>query len=430
MAHPKLKQLESPVQMRLYTLTKRQFVLVFAGFFTCFSITFIIGLAGPHIISENITTARQLNPKVNLLTGPFQMESVMVTVFNQQLWLLCQMQISGLRKKSFVLQKDFQVSVEILGRNKDSSYKIISHAFHNRTRTLKCTAKGCDHFVILHMSNIVHPSYQITINFHNLVLPSIIHLRNILFSFKYYNAEFTQIEIWFRFVFLVLSFTVTCLYAHTLRRFSLREWTIEQKWMSILLPLLLLYNDPLFPINFLVHSWVPMAIDSVFQVSFMAALLMFWLCAFHGIRQSERRFISFYLPKIFIVGLMWICGCVLLGWQQHNENRDPSYQYKIDIGHFLGLKIFFFIVGGIYMLYLLVLLIKAYIELRSMPYFDVRVKFLTGLMVSVVAISLIAIGMRFGTAIVQDNFVAEITTQDPQGIHNIFDLRHEYVTNF
>ena len=34
------------VQMRLYTLTKRQFVMVFAGFFICFGITLIIGIAG------------------------------------------------------------------------------------------------------------------------------------------------------------------------------------------------------------------------------------------------------------------------------------------------------------------------------------------------------------------------------------------------
>ena len=26
---------------------------------------------------------------------------------------------------------------------------------------------------------------------------------------KYYNADFTQVEIWFRFVFLVLTFMVT-----------------------------------------------------------------------------------------------------------------------------------------------------------------------------------------------------------------------------
>lgn len=33
-----------------------------------------------------------------------------------------------------------------------------------------------------------------------------------------------------------------CLFAHSLRKFSMRDWGIEQKWMSVLLPLLLLYN--------------------------------------------------------------------------------------------------------------------------------------------------------------------------------------------
>ena len=33
-----------------------------------------------------------------------------------------------------------------------------------------------------------------------------------------------------------------CMFAHSLRKFSLRDWSIEQKWMSILLPLLLLYD--------------------------------------------------------------------------------------------------------------------------------------------------------------------------------------------
>ena len=36
---------------------------------------------------------------------------------------------------------------------------------------------------------------------------------------------------------------------------------------------------------------------------------------------------------------------------------------------FQGFKIFFFIVSGVYLLYLLYLLVRAYAELRSMPYF-------------------------------------------------------------
>lgn len=100
-------------------------------------------------------------------------------------------------------------------------------------------------------------------------------------QWKTYNPTFSQVEIWFRFVFVVLTFMVTvraqitfqilismnftwpvfqsdqngltffflcvsqCLFAHSLRKFSMRDWGIEQKWMSILLPLLLLYNGEL-----------------------------------------------------------------------------------------------------------------------------------------------------------------------------------------
>lgn len=37
--------------------------------------------------------------------------------------------------------------------------------------------------------------------------------------------------------------------------------------------------------------------------------------------------------------------------------------------HFQGFKVFFFTVGGFYIAYLLLLILKAYSELRSMPYF-------------------------------------------------------------
>ena len=102
-----------------------------------------------------------------------------------------------------------------------------------------------------------------------------------------------------------------CLFAHSLRKFSMRDWGIEQKWMSILLPLLLLYNgefeysashnwiyllptmlitvafcfsDPFFPLSFLVNSWFPGTLDAFFQALFLCSLLLFWLCVYHGIR--------------------------------------------------------------------------------------------------------------------------------------------------
>lgn len=97
-------------------------------------------------------------------------------------------------------------------------------------------------------------------------------------------------------------------FGHSLRKYPVHDWSIEQKWISVLLPLLILYNsehristfyciygrvnddsflfsDPLFPTIFLVNSWVPGMLDAILQTTFLCAILMFWLCVYHGLRQ-------------------------------------------------------------------------------------------------------------------------------------------------
>ncbi len=56
-------------------------------------------------------------------------------------------------------------------------------------------------------------------------------------------------------------------------------------------------SDPLFPLTFLVDSWIPGMFDAVFQASFLGTLLLFWLCLYHGVRQvgtlrSETLFVK------------------------------------------------------------------------------------------------------------------------------------------
>jgi len=37
--------------------------------------------------------------------------------------------------------------------------------------------------------------------------------------------------------------------------------------------------------TFLVNSWVPGMLDAILQTTFLCAILMFWLCVYHGLRQ-------------------------------------------------------------------------------------------------------------------------------------------------
>ncbi|XP_060097435.1 transmembrane protein 181 isoform X2 [Heteronotia binoei] len=388
--------------MRLYTLSKRHFVLVFVVFFICFGLTLLIGIAGPKVIDAI--------PEVPLSSsGPevrmFNLSSQSLSTYNQQLWLTCIIQMDR-RDNLKVVAANFNMLVRINGVIENASVKYFNKEVHNRTRTLNC-AQQCAEIIVVHLGYLNYTRYDITVAFDN--LPSIYHIKK--FIWKTYNPAFSQVEIWFRFVFVVLTFIVTCLFAHSLRKFSMRDWGIEQKWMSILLPLLLLYNDPFFPLSFLINSWFPGMLDDLFQSLFLCALLLFWLCVYHGIRvQGERRCLTFYFPKLLIVGLLWLASVTLGIWQTVNELHDPTYQYGIDASNFQGMKIFFLVVATVYILYLMFLIIRACSELRNMPYVDLRLKFLTALTFVVLIISIAILYLRFGAQVLQDNLVAELST--------------------
>ncbi|XP_062980565.1 transmembrane protein 181 isoform X2 [Elgaria multicarinata webbii] len=398
--------------MRLYTLSKRHFVLVFVVFFVCFGLTLLIGIAGPHVI-DSVHETPQLNngSKISLLKfssqplSTYKFSSQPLSTYNQQLWLTCVVQLEEPYDNKWKAQ--FNMSVTVCGITENASIRYFNKENYTSTRTLNC-AQQCAEFIVVHLGYLNYIRYVITVDFGK--LSHDYHVKSYNFTWKTYNPAFSQVEIWFRFVFVVLTFIVTCLFAHSLRKFSMRDWGIEQKWMSILLPLLLLYNDPFFPLSFLINSWFPGMLDDLFQSLFLCALLLFWLCVYHGIRvQGERKCITFYFPKFLIVGLLWLASVTLGIWQTVNELHDPTYQYGINGNNFQGMKVFFLVVATVYILYLLFLIIRACSELRNMPYVDLRLKFLTALTFVVLVISIAILYLRFGAQVLQDNFVAELS---------------------
>ncbi|XP_035880838.1 transmembrane protein 181 isoform X2 [Phyllostomus discolor] len=387
--------------MRLYTLSKRHFVLVFVVFFVCFGLTVFVGIKGPKVIQTSEAYVSLNNSKQ---LKAFEVHSNPLSAYNQQLWLTCVVELNQTRETS--VQMNFSMTVKVDGVAEDGTTKFIRNKAHNRTRTLTCAGK-CVEMIVAHLGYLNYTKYTVTVGFGHLKVP----IKNVNFTWKTYNPAFSRLEIWFRFVFVVLTFIVTCLFVHLLRKFSVRDWGIEHKWVSVLLPLLLLYNDPFFPLSFLVNSWVLGTLDDLFQSVFLCALLLFWLCVYHGIRvQGERKCVTFYLPKFLIVGLLWLASVTLGIWQTVNELHDPMYQYRVDTGNFQGMKVFFEVVGSVYVLYLFFLVVRACSELRHMPYVDLRLKFLTALTFVVLIISIVIFYLRFGAQALQDNFVAELST--------------------
>uniref|UniRef100_A0A673HNZ5 Transmembrane protein 181 n=1 Tax=Sinocyclocheilus rhinocerous TaxID=307959 RepID=A0A673HNZ5_9TELE len=378
--------------MRLYTLSKRHFVLVFVVFFFCFGVSTLIGVSGPKIISENYYNGLSVSTNASK-SGPFDLHSPPLSNYNQQLWLTCIIQLySSIADLSW---EELGMNVELQGVMQDASVMRISNNVHNKNRSLRCAAhqQACDEIIVLHLGYLNYTQYKINVSFRNLQDGLKDKIKNVTFVFKMYSATFSQVEIWFRFVFVVMTFIVTCVFAHSLRKFSMRDWGIEQKWMSVLLPLLLLYNDPFFPLSFLVNSWFPGTLDAFFQALFLCALLLFWLCVYHGIRvQGDRRFLTFYLPKLLIVGLLWLSAVTLGIWQTVNELQDPTYQYNVDIQNFQGMKVFFLLLVAVYVLYLVFLVLCA-----CSDEFCVVIS-------SSCFLSVVILYLRFGSKALQDNF--------------------------
>ncbi|CAF0711290.1 unnamed protein product [Brachionus calyciflorus] len=219
-----------------------------------------------------------------------------------------------------------------------------------------------------------------------------INIKNIVFTLKTYSPSFTKLELWYRFVLLIISFFVLIFYTNSLKKFSLRDWSIEQKWIFILLRSLLFFNNPLFPLSVLVDSWIPHVLDAIFQSTFLALLMVFWLSIYHGFRHSDRNFMTFYVPKFVIVFSLWLLSLFLLLWQQLRSLNDPSYNLAIDENYYFVFRSLFLFFLVIYLLFLLYLIIRALAELKNMPYFGIRIKFAT-LMMLIVMTSLIIIAI-------------------------------------
>lgn len=395
--------------MRLFSLTKQHFVGIFCGIILFYLATISVGVTGPPIISSITSNASSFLLDFDTFpTGPYRLKTPSLSAFNQQLWISAQFKLDNRTYDSF--EQPINVSISIFTVDEDASGMFGLQNF-NRRRNLRCTHGFlCNKMAMMHFGYLPYSKMQIEILFRG-IEKTTIDVSDVIFDMKMFNPEFTAFEIWIRFSLLILTFLVTSLFAHSLRKLRLHDWTIEQKWTCILLCLLLFYNDPVFPIRFVFTSWIPGFVDSVFQATFISALLLFWLCAHHSLMCPDRPFLTFYVPKLIICGALWITSVLIYSWQQYHEIIDPTYQYKIDMRNFLILKIFFCFFAGLYLLYLGYLLVLGCIELHSKPYMYLRLKFLSAFTACVSIISLLVVALRYRSEIFDDNFMAPTSTK-------------------
>lgn len=107
---------ERSVQMRIYGMHKREFVLVFLGIFALFGLSTFIGLAGPPITLTTEQKASNLLRKSNdtdISRGPFVMKSPAMSTYNQQLWIIGKIFTDNVEGRKFYQANERLFSVTV-----------------------------------------------------------------------------------------------------------------------------------------------------------------------------------------------------------------------------------------------------------------------------------------------------------------------------
>ena len=402
---------EKSVSLRLYTMQKHHFFLAFAIFFSLFMFSVTVGWVSPDMVERTHVKASQVKTNstsnVDIPAGPFVMKSPKMSRYNQQLWLMVRF---ILENNDEAFTKNFTVMLSVVGLKKGlKKGDIIGYRKHNRTRSLECVGATCKSIILMHLGQLPDTEYLVNASLFGFDHQSY-NVKDLLFTWATYNPAFTQLELAFRFIFFLLTLGTLVMFVHSLQKFPVLDWSMEQRWMLVLLILLSLYNNPFFPLTLTSSPLLAGVLDSIFQSSFLFSLLMFWLCVLHGLRQTRRPLLRFYAPKFFLVFLMWLSALTMEITQQFNEVRDPTYSFQINTAHYHRFRILFFVLFFIYTKYAVYLTIKAFVELRSMQFIQTRLRFITGFMGVIIILCVSIVYVKFGFGVLEDNFVSRLYT--------------------
>jgi len=142
-----------------------------------------------------------------------------------------------------------------------------------------------------------------------------------------------------------------------------QEWSYcktEQKWVALFLLGLNMFNNPFFIGEWTANHWFFPLLNILFQSTFAAIFLLFILVMTHSalVAPKQRTFLSFYLPKFFLVSALWLLITLVLSWERFNEVTDPTISMK-DIPFFGSLRIIIAFIGALLLLQILFYMVKA-----------------------------------------------------------------------
>mmetsp|Transcript_8850 Transcript_8850/g.11675 ORF Transcript_8850/g.11675 Transcript_8850/m.11675 type:complete len:468 (+) Transcript_8850:272-1675(+) len=318
--------------------------LVFGiGFILCL----IIGAAGPDVFTEHGGT------KHIVKVEPGGMGIWKATVYSMMpehrlMWLTLKMERpeSGIAT-NFDLSFHQEMTIQVIGEHDDGSTKILNkHSNHTRTVTCPSEECYCDPILLYYQPYIQYSTYHFEVYFyHPLIIneyqegqPETLTTEMQLY---FMDTNYTTFEMTWSYFFLAITLLVIFFPCYgffwSLCKLPRSQWSIQQKWLIVLLIGLFFFDNPFLAAEV---KYASPGLGNFYIITlstFLGLLLLFWLVIIDNIRydsygnphgdmsDSHRRQACWFIPKAFLCLAISIVIISTYITMKNIETDDPAY---------------------------------------------------------------------------------------------------------
>mmetsp|Transcript_7082 Transcript_7082/g.6331 ORF Transcript_7082/g.6331 Transcript_7082/m.6331 type:complete len:458 (+) Transcript_7082:273-1646(+) len=233
--------------------------------------------------------------------------------------------------EKFALVVDLKVNVYAL--NEDLSIgKDISSSEHRiefecfDTEAEKCTSKN-----VVFIPEIDYQNYLIVIEFLNGS-----EVRESIRTFGAYTEmisnKYTDFLLATRYFLVIFSLVACILYFRAINKIPRTKLVFEQKYIKWLSVMLILFNDPLYGATVLAPGAFISFLSSSFVLTFICALLLFWICMFERIysENANQRSAIMDKKKWAYTLLLWLFSVITYNILNREYRNDPGFDFDDD----------------------------------------------------------------------------------------------------
>jgi len=207
-----------------------------------------------------------------------------------------------------------------------------------------------------------------------------------------------------RSIFIIFGVIFAIFYTLALfkkQRFS--KWQSEQRFITILLFLTILYDNPVFFLEFLLPTWIFQFLNSLFIVTYFSFLMLSILVMAHSIIivSSERSILWFYVPKFILIGIIWAYVIIMLSLLTFLVQGTVGFVGS----NFSSFAPYFYILIVLILIYfgnLLFFIIRGFSKIRGLPWRRIKKLIVTSiitiliLLLVITDIILFVLGVQVG----------------------------------